>query len=569
MSNIFGILNIGKVALLSQQAAIQVTGQNIANVNTEGYSRQEVKFEAAAPINSIPGMLGTGVRIVEVQRVFDQFLMSQINFETSAMGSHEAQKEVLDLVEVFFNETTGGGLSKALNEFFATFQDLSINPQGLAEREAVLGKAQTLTDRIQRLGSDLKQKRTNVDASIIGTLGKVNLLTSQIAQLNKKIHEAEAGIINANDLRDMRELKIKELADLIDIQSLEENNNQVTITTTKGRQLVLGQTAYSLSTQLDGNNFGLKDIMLDDGQGNLTNITSEITSGRLNGMLESRDSFLPDQIKDLDLLTAGFVREVNRLHIAGYGIDGSTGNNFFKPLSVIARANTNNTGSATVSGSVFAPSSASIDEYQIQITGSNTFSLTNLTTSTASGTFTFSSGNAVNLGNGISVTLSGSAQANDIFTFSSSENASTSIGIDSTVLNDSGKVAAGSSKLPGDGSLSLSIAGLQNDLLFGSKTIATSVSASGTVTFSGTFTLENFYSSILSTIGIKAAEMNENVSQQEIVVNQLINRREEIVGVSLDEEMINLIMFQQAFAAAARIITSVDEMLTTVINLVR
>ncbi|HJP18083.1 MAG TPA: flagellar hook-associated protein FlgK [Nitrospinota bacterium] len=561
MSNVFGILNTGKVALLSQQAAIQVTGQNIANVNTEGYSRQEVIFEAATPINSIPGMLGTGVKITEIQRVFDQFIFSQINSETYTMGSFEAQKEVLDQIEIVFNETTGGGLSNTLSEFFAAFQDLSINPQGLAQREAVLGKTAIVISRIQQLGSDLKQKRTDVDNNISATIDDLNLITSQIAQLNKQIHESEAGdLVNANDLRDQREKKIKELADLIDIQTLEENNNQITITTNQGQQLVLGQTAFSLSTQIDGDNFGLNNVMLDDGQGNLTNITSNISGGRLNGMVEVRDSFISERIKELDLFTAGLIREVNELHIAGYGTDGSTGNNFFDSLSITARANTSNSGSATISGSVYAPSTASIDEYQIEITGSNTFSLTNLTTGAASGTFTFSSGSAVNLGNGLSTTISGSAQTNDIFTFSLSEDASISININSTISSNRDKIAAGTSQLAGDGSNALSIAGIQNDLLFDSQTIASA---------SGSYTFEDFYSSIVSNIGLKAEEMNTSVSHQESVINQLVNRREEVVGVSLDEEMINLIKFQQAFAAAAKIITSVDEMLTTVRNLVR
>ncbi len=561
MSNVFGILNTGKVALLSQQAAIQVTGQNIANVNTEGYSRQEVIFEAATPINSIPGMLGTGVKITEIQRVFDQFIFSQINSETYTMGSFEAQKEVLDQIEIVFNETTGGGLSNTLSEFFAAFQDLSINPQGLAQREAVLGKTAIVISRIQQLGSDLKQKRTDVDNNISATIDDLNLITSQIAQLNKQIHESEAGdLVNANDLRDQREKKIKELADLIDIQTLEENNNQITITTNQGQQLVLGQTAFSLSTQIDGDNFGLNNVMLDDGQGNLTNITSNISGGRLNGMVEVRDSFISERIKELDLFTAGLIREVNELHIAGYGTDGSTGNNFFDSLSITARANTSNSGSATISGSVYAPSTASRDEYQIEITGSNTFSLTNLTTGAASGTFTFSSGSAVNLGNGLSTTISGSAQTNDIFTFSLSEDASISININSTISSNRDKIAAGTSQLAGDGSNALSIAGIQNDLLFDSQTIASA---------SGSYTFEDFYSSIVSNIGLKAEEMNTSVSHQESVINQLVNRREEVVGVSLDEEMINLIKFQQAFAAAAKIITSVDEMLTTVRNLVR
>lgn len=561
MANIFGILNTGRVALLSQQVAIQVTGQNIANVNTEGYSRQEVKFDAATPIQAIPGMIGTGVRITEIQRVFDRFITSQINYETYTLGNYQAQKEVLDQIEIIFNETTGGGLAKSLNELFAAFQDLSVNPQGLTERESVLGKTQTVLNVIQRLGSDLKQKRTNINGNIANTVDKVNQLTSQIAQLNKRIHEAESGPnVNANDLRDQRERKIKELAELIDIQTLEENNNQITITTSQGKQLVLGQTAYSLSTQLNGNNFGLNDIMLDDGQGNLTNITSEIFGGRLAGMLEIRDVFITDQAKKLDIFVAGLVQEVNKLHIAGYGMDGSTGVNFFNPLSVTTRTNTNNTGSASISASIVAPSTASVSEYSIQITGANTFSLTNLTTNASSGTFTFSSGNAVNLGNGISITLTGSTAVNDTFTFSSSENAASTIAINPTVLSDSDKIATGRTKLIGDGSNALAIAGLQNELVFGSRTLSAG---------SGAFTFEDFYSSIISNVGIKTSSANENVSQQESVINQLINRREEISGVSLDEEMINLIMFQQAFGAAARIITSVDEMLTTIRNLVR
>lgn len=560
-TSIFGILNTGRVALLSNQAAIQVTGQNIANVNTEGYSRQVVKFDAATPIYATPGMIGTGVRITEIQRVFDRFIMSQINYETYSLGNYQARKEVLDQIEIIFNETIGGGLTKTLNEFFATFQDLSVNPQGLTERESVLGKTQTMINVIQRLGSGLKQKRTNVNENIANTLDEANQLTSQIAQLNKSIHEAESGPnVNANDLRDQRERKIKELAELIDIQTLEENNNQITITTSQGKQLVLGQTAYSLSTQLDGDNFGLNDVMLDDGQGNLTDITGEISGGRLAGMLEIRDVFITDQIKKLDIFVAGLVQEVNKFHIAGYGMDGSTGVNFFNPLSVTARTNTNNTGSASLSASVVGPSTASVSEYSIQITGANTFSLTNLTTNASSGTFTFSSGNAVNLGNGISITLTGSTAVNDTFTFSSSENAASTIAINSTLLNDSDKVAAGSTKLRGDGSNALAIAGLQNELVFGSRTLSAG---------SGTFTFGDFYSSIVSKVGIETSGANENVSQQESVVDQLINRREEISGVSLDEEMINLIMFQQAYGAAAKIITSVDEMLTTIRNLVR
>lgn len=560
MSNIFGILNTAKVSILSQQTAIAVTAQNVANANTEGYTRQVAVFEATPPLNTIPGMMGTGVQITEIKRSFDAFINSQINSETVTLGFFKAQKEILDQVEIVFNETSGGGVSKALNEFFESFQDLSINPQGLGERASVLGKANILTDVTQRLGNDLKQKRLQVDNNLLATIGKINLLTSQIAKLNEEIHQVEVGPVNANDLRDERDRKVKELADLIDIQVLEESNNQIGITTTQGRQLVLGLTSFELSVQINGDNFGLRDVMLDDGTGNLTNITSEISGGSIGGMIEVRDTFITNQIKKLDIFSAALVREVNKIHITGFGIDGSTGLNFFDPLSLTAKTNTNNTGSATLSGNAISPSSASVDEYQIRITGGSTFSLTNLTTGASSGTFTFSSGNTVNLGNGISITLTGSAQVNDIFTFSLSENSASSIAINSTLLSNSEKLAAGKTRLPGNGSNALAIAGLQNDLSFISQSLSSG---------SGSFTFEDFYSSILSDIGLNAKEMNDNVSQQENILTQLLNRREEISGVSLDEEMINIIKFQQAFDAAARIIATTDEMLDSIQDLVR
>lgn len=560
MSSLFGILNTAKVSILSQQTALGVTAQNVANANTEGYTRQVAVFEATPPLNTIPGMMGTGVQVTEIKRSFDVFIDSQITSETVTLGFFKAQKEILGQVEIVFNETSGGGISRALNEFFESFQDLSINPQGLGERASVLGKAQILTDVTQRLGNDLKQKRLNVDNNLLTTIDKINLLTSQIAKLNEEIHQVEVGPVNANDLRDGRDRKVKELADLIDIQVLEESNNQIGITTTQGRQLVLGLTSFELSVQLNGNNFGLRDIMLNDGTGNLTNITSEISGGNIGGMIEIRDTFIPNQIKKLDIFSAALVQEVNKIHIIGFGIDGSTGLNFFNPLSLTAKTNTNNTGSASLSGNAVSPSSASVDEYRIRITGGSTFSLTNLTTGASSGTFTFSSGNAVNLGNGISVTLTGLVQSNDIFTFSLSENSASSIKINSTLLSKSEKIAAGKTRLPGNGSNALDIAGLQNDLLF----IGQSLSSG-----SGSFTFEDFYSSILSDIGLNAREMNDNVSQQENILTQLLNRREEISGVSLNEEMINIIKFQQAFDAAARIIATTNEMLDTIQDLVR
>ena len=154
-SNIFSVLNTAKLGLLSQQLAIEVTGQNIANVQTEGYSRQEVQFEATTPRSFSLGQLGTGVRVAGIERSHDEFLFSQILGEGDTLGRFQVRKDVFEQLEILLSENNGQSLNQTLSSFFAGVQDLSSNPTGLPERSSLLAEAENLASVFNNLGESL------------------------------------------------------------------------------------------------------------------------------------------------------------------------------------------------------------------------------------------------------------------------------------------------------------------------------------------------------------------------------------------------------------------------------
>ena len=186
-------------------------------------------------------------------------------------------------------------------------------------------------------------------------MAKINSLTEDIAALNKSIHANEPTTFNANDLRDKRDQKVKELSGLIDLNFVDELDGQISITLNDGTPLLLQSTAFTLDTSINGNNKSFLDILVLDAAGNSTNITSSITGGTLKGYLDMRDTEVEGLRDKLDRLAAGFVQEFNNIHQQGFGIDGSTGNNFFSALTTTVLTNTNNTGSATIDGDQWRP----------------------------------------------------------------------------------------------------------------------------------------------------------------------------------------------------------------------
>ena len=546
------------MGLLAQQLAIEVTGQNIANVETEGYSRQDVTFEANTPRHAIKygsmHQIGTGVRVAGIERAHDQFLFEQIMDEGDLTGSTEVKKDIFEQLEILFNEGSGRSLNDALSSFFASVHDLATNARGLPERSDLVSKAENLASTFNQTGKQLYTIQRNIDATIETEVTEINSLTTQIGKLNEHIHASEpASQYKANDLRDNRDRLVKELSKKIDIQLIEESDSQISLTLKDGTALVLKDQVFDLSTSINGNNESFYDVYIDTGS-TTKDITSTITGGELRGYLDMRDTEVESILDKMNILSASFIQEFNGIHRAGFGVDGSSGLDFFSALDVTVDHDVDNTGTAVVSMTNASPTTISVDEFEIAFTGSNAFTLNNLTTNASSGTFTFTTGSTFNIKDGFAVTISGAAVSGDKVTFSVSEDSASGMAVSSTITANTRKIAAGTTT-NGDGANALLMADLQNTLSFNSVTW----SGSG----SGSYTFDEYYNAVVSTIGIESFSAQSTLRQQEGIMLQLNSRRESISGVSIDEEMIKMIKFQQAYNASARMISVVDEMLDT------
>ena len=549
-ANIFSVLNTAKLGLQTNQTAIEVTGHNIANVQTEGFSRQEVNLEVNRPRRVGLAFLGTGVRATSVTRDFDQFLYNQILGESSTLGNFDIRNTFFQRLETIVNESSGVSLNNAMSEFYLAFDDLASNPTNLSARTAVLSAAGTLASVFNQLGSSLLQQRINLDGAVTGEVTDINGMLDEIAEFNRSIMQLENGNTPANDLRDQRDLLIKQLSEKLDVQLIDTNDNNTMLTLSGGSPLVVGTTVFHLSTSSNLDNRGFKDILVDDGMGGTNNVTAEIQGGEMRGLLDMRDVETQGLIDQLDRLAAGMMEQVNGVHLQGLGLDGSSGNLFFDTLTPMVSIGSQNLGSAVVTATNASPSTVNVDKYQIQFTGAATFDLFNLTTNQVEGSFGFVAGTPLNIANGLAVTITGAPVAGDTADISVSEDAAMNMALSSTILNDTDKIAAGLSGT-GDGQNALNISNIQNSLVFSSGGFTPGV---------GTATFDDFYNSMISGLGAGSRSSQTILNQQEGVMLQLNSQRESISGVSLDEEMVNLIKFQQAYAASARMITVIEEM---------
>ena len=546
--------------MLAQQNAINVTGKNIANVNTPGYSRQKLLLETKTSLQTSVGLIGNGVEAVGVERVYDRFLGVQINSECETLGRWQTRKDGLEIAEVIFNESGEFGLSQSLSQFWVAWQNLANDPSGYNERVVLQTKSEVMTGTFNRIYSDLQETQQGVDTSIEGAVAEINRLSQQIAELNQKIMEVEASGYTANDYRDQRDLGLKELAGLIDINTFEDATGRVTVAVGAGQTLVESNSSQDLITQVNG--FGLKDIAWVGQNGTMVNITSNISNGKLNGWLEARDVDIRGYMRQLDTLAETLMERVNNLHQVGFGLDGSSGNDFF-------------TGIASASGNLgslltITAEPGGTGNIRVTLVGGGTAGAETVTTDPVTGDIQIAIEDGTSTGGQIATALQAHSGINTVsaaapgaaWDLSAGSNTTALVGgssarafqVNSAVLNNLDLIAASSTStgIPGNSSQAIAIANLQHALTMNSN--------------SSTF--EDYYNSLVSKVGGNLQSADAYFNHQSDMVVQLENRRESISGVSLDEEMINLVKFQTAYDAAAKLITTADELLQTVLNMV-
>jgi len=566
MPGLYGILDMAKWATLTQQANISVVSHNISNVNTPGYSRQKVLLGAAIPVTTEAGQMGTGVRTITVQREYDNFVGVQLNFETQLLGNWKALNYSFQRVEEIFNESSEYGLSGVMDEYWNAWQALADNPSGQAERAALVNIAETMSNDFNKMYNDFHTLQKDVNNSIKGTVDEINALTDQIVELNEKISRIEVRDDIANDFRDQRDGLMDELAEKIGYDYLEDDLGQVSIFLENGNPLVQARMKWELGVEFNTANNNFYDVSWDDGSGTLTAITDIITRGELSGMIEMRDTIIPDYLAKVDRLAGGIINATNQLHYYGYGLDGSTENNFFLPLSAATGFSEDNTGGAVITGGdVYDNTVLTLDDYEIRFVGGN-FEIYNVTDGTqvmdarinnsvdTTGSFTYTSGSTIQF-EGIEVVITdgtaGGPAGGDVFTVSSTGDAAKNMAVNPDIAEDVTKIAAAEGASGDDNVNALAIAVLRD----------------GNTMNNNTTSFSSYYSGLVGEVGVDVQGASRNLVYRETMVEQLNTRKESVSGVNLDEEAVNLMRYQAAFTAAARMITVVDEMIQELLNL--
>ncbi len=575
------VLSIAKDALAAQQYGINVTGQNIANVNTPGYSRQSPILEAKKPELFGGVLLGRGVDTTQVVRASDQVIENRLMQQKSDMFSFKEMEDYMQVLEGLFNENSESSLSGLMGDFWNLWHDLANNPSGTPERVALYEHSVVLSQQFNDLDGALSQLGTDLTNALRNGIEKINEITAEIARLNNEIAGLEIDGM-ANDLRDQRNTLASELAEYIDMKIFEQSNGSYTIVSAKGCVLVNQNESYDLEmngTAVEWHGSGTSTV----------DITNHITNGKLGGWLNMRDEVVAKYQGDLNALAEEFIWTVNQQHSQGIGLEG------FSSVEAAYKVSDNGEELGTVDSGLDYCDKISDGTFNVWVYDSNGAVVggapTVISVDADPGGTTLSSITAdinaiANMSASISTDNKLQIDAASGFTFAFSDDTSGvlaalgmntffkgatagGMGVNDVMGSNKDYIAAAQIDVSGNhasGDNTNALAMI--DWQFASRSIGIWACdrLAGNTEGTTTATIEDYYHAMVGSIGIKAASISGSRAFNEVMVNELKTMRESISGVSLDEEMTELIKFQHAFAAAAKLITVADEMLDTLIS---
>lgn len=514
MRSTFHGLETAKRSLVTQQVALQTTGHNVANANTAGYSRQNVNMVASKPMEAIgmtrsnaPGQLGTGVEFSSITRIREKFLDTQFRNENKTQGSWSVQLDTLEKLETIVNEPSDTGLRSVMDNFWKSWHDLSENPEDITARKLVRETAKAVTDAFNQTGRQLDELGADITENIGVKANQINTAIESIASLNLQIRRIEGIGDNANDLRDQRDLLMDELSGIVNVSSVE--------TADGGFQVSMGNTvlvADNVATPVTV--AGLE----------ASAAAGDLNGGEVYGMILSRDRYVADYKQQLNTLVNGMANGDIEVTIpAGSVLPEGT---------ILGTPPTTYTGAARTLA----------DDLTVTVKGLNGLHQLGYTMSEppeAGGTFFVSKdGGPLTAGN---------------------------IQLSAAIIADAGKIAssmrtAGTPEavVKGNKDLAMLIGQFSETKIDFSSVTASSLTALGTV--------NDFFRSVVGQLGVETEEADRQTKNSKIVADQVEGRRQSVSGVSLDEEMTNMIKYQHAYNAAARFMTTVDEMLDKIIN---
>jgi flagellar hook-associated protein 1 FlgK len=632
------ILGNALSGLLTFQRALTTTSHNIANVNTEGYSRQRIELDARNPYMIGDAFIGNGVEVVSVSRAYDQLLTNHLRSTTSAYNQLAKVAELAGNIDNILADPEGG-LSPILQDFFNAVQDLADQPTSGSARQQLISTAESMVNRLHTLDSMFASMRRNIETEISNRVVEINQFAEQVATINGQLFELNSsGNLDRQsaDLLDQRDAILQDLSELIGIQVINEPGNLITVQIGNGQTMVTGTNAFSLDTVSDPSN-PTRSAIVYSGFSTVNDISEQLSGGILGGVLEFSNSVLEPTISSLGRIAIGLADSFNQQHNAGMDLLDNLGGDFFSFEQPSATAFIGNSGSATVDVEITDLGALTTDEYILSFDGSN-WSIT----SESGNSQVVTSGDEFE---GLTLTLGGTAVMGDSFSIRPTERGASSIGL---LISDPNQVAAAApirtgSALSNLGSAELSAGEVVDstdpallstvNLTFNDPptdfTADADVTIGGTTYLAGTsipfannmqleangwraslsgapaagdvLTIEanfggsgdnrnalalsqlqteqifdnglnNFqeaYGNLVGLVGSRTSSAMADRDAQEALLLQAEDRRAEVAGVNLDEEAADLIKYQQAYQAAARMISTAQELFTTLLDSTR
>lgn len=626
------LLNIGISGLNAAQIGLKVTGNNIANAGTDGYSQQSVVQVDQVGQNAGRYTMGTGVDVTSVQRAYSQYLTQTVWGTYSSMQGASTTNDLNTTLNSLLKN--GGDLQSSLDDFYGAFNNVANAPQDSSVRQALLGSASSLVQTFNTLGQQLDQQRQQINTQVSDTVGDINSLVKQIAALNTSI--SQAGATQPNALLDQRDGLVKQLAGDTGISVAAQPDGTLSVYSTSGQTLVSGSYSYGFQVGSSPYDSGTTDVLNASG----TDITASLSGGTLGALLSYRTNTLDPAQNQLGRTALAMAQGVNDQQAKGLNLTGAQGQPIFVVPYPSVAALKANLGSASVSANISDLSALTNDNYTLTYTGSSTAPSVNgwqLNTASGSAVALTANSNGTLSANGLTFTVSGSAQVGDSFQIKPTQNVASSLAL---ATDDPSAIAAasalqGTAATANTGGATVSSVDVTDSTdanLFAGATVTFGAGGSYSVTdgagntSTGTYasgspiqfdgwslnlsgtpangdsftvaqnssglndngnaldlaglvdvgvldggrtTVVGGYANLTNQVGVAGSMAASNLTTQAGLYNQATSTQQSLAGVNLDQEAANLIKYQQAYQASAQVISTSQTIFASLITAIQ
>jgi flagellar hook-associated protein FlgK len=578
-----GLLGIGLSGILGHQAALNTTANNITNANTPGYSRQEVQFGAQTPQRTGAGSIGTGVNVENIRRLANEYLTQQIREDSSLEGEQRTLNNELSRLEnLLGGESTG--LSKPLNNFFASLQNAAEDPTSLPQRQLVISEGEQVVKRFSALNEKFIQQRESVKTQMQQGAKDANALIASIADLNSAIAQSP-GLAQGrmpNDLLDQRDEKLRQLSELVSIKVSPTEGAQVNVTLNNGQGLVIGNIAAELGTRSSVSDPLTLEFTLGN-SGRIANVDSQIDGGKLGGLRHFQQQALAPAFDELGRIAIALADTVNSQHQMGMDLEGELGGLFFKDFNsealtrngaadiamqvwreedlafaspIRAEGGPDNKGTGVISqGTMLAVRNPDIDMPL------PAFGMTGL-----------AAGNSIkitfneNVVSGLTYTITG-VDGDDIVSNVAYVAGKDLFGEDSADSSYQGFLFNVTGQPKGGDAF---------EIEFNKNGVSDNRNVESLASFGTKNTLNNGsqsfaegYAGLVENVGVQTRQSQLDLEAGKTLLEQSFNQRESVSGVNLDQEAGKLIQYQAAYNASAKVITVAQDLFNTLLQTFR